>query len=283
MRFTRCSCVCPSFCFVDSAKLPFSIRRIDEEEDESCARKLNYKATNKRPLEQNPPPTPSKNLFSPHLRSDSTDGRVGHGHPAIRVGHGIESCESVDTDLDVSEDSVNSPTEEIKQTSMIAEEEEEEEEKMDEDEVEEDTNAFNPYLFIAELPPHDLVMERNKICLPNKASVDGPLKTLVLDLDETLVHCTVAPIPDPDLIFPVLYVTDRRLLSTRGIFLIDDPVHVCCCRGRFNGTVHQVYVRKRPYLDHFLETIAKSFEVRSSGRNKPPSISDRVVSGCVCV
>jgi hypothetical protein len=209
--------MCPSFCFVDSAELPFSIRRIDEEEDESCARKLNYKATNKRPLEQNPPPTPSKNLFSPQLRSDSTDGRVGHGHPAIRVGHGIESCESVDTDLDVSEDSVNSPTEEIKQTSMIAEEEEEEEEKMDEDEVEEDTNAFNPYLFIAELPPHDLVMERNKICLPNKAPVDGPLKTLVLDLDETLVHCTVAPIPDPDLIFPVLYVIDR-LLSSTGCF-----------------------------------------------------------------
>eukprot|EP01033_Poteriospumella_lacustris_P007138 gene7138-5136_t len=170
-----------------SPEIKLSIRRIDEEEDESCARKLNYKATNKRPLEQNPPPTPSKNLFSPQLRSDSTDGRVGHGHPAIRVGHGIESCESVDTDLDVSEDSVNSPTEEIKQTSMIAEEEEEEEEKMDEDEVEEDTNAFNPYLFIAELPPHDLVMERNKICLPNKAPVDGPLKTLVLDLDETLV------------------------------------------------------------------------------------------------
>ncbi len=166
---------------------------------------MSYKSTNnKRPLEQNPPPTPSKNLFSPHLRSDSNDGRVGHGQPSLRPGHGIDTCESVDTDLDVSEDSMNSPTEEIKQTSMIAEEEEEQQ-NMDEDEVaDDDANAFNPYLFIAELPPHEMVMERNKVCLPSKLAIDSSLKTLVLDLDETLVHCTVAPIPDPDLIFPVL-------------------------------------------------------------------------------
>ncbi len=30
---------------------------------------------------------------------------------------------------------------------------------------------------------------------------------------------------------------------------------------RFNNTVYQVYVRKRPYLDYFLETVAKHFEV----------------------
>jgi CTD small phosphatase-like protein 2 len=30
---------------------------------------------------------------------------------------------------------------------------------------------------------------------------------------------------------------------------------------RFNGTVYQVYVKKRPYLDYFLEVVAKSFEV----------------------
>jgi TFIIF-interacting CTD phosphatase-like protein len=192
------------------------IRRIDEENEDknSAARKLSFKNSNKRPLEPNPPPTPSKNMFSPHLRSDSNDGRVGNHQPGLRVGHhgqGFDACESVDTDLDVSEDSMNSPTEEIKQTSMIAEEEEEEEQnhqhEMDDDDDEvddEDSNAFNPYLFIAELPPHEMVVEMNKICLPAKASSDSGLKTLVLDLDETLVHCTVAPIPDPDLIFPVL-------------------------------------------------------------------------------
>lgn len=30
---------------------------------------------------------------------------------------------------------------------------------------------------------------------------------------------------------------------------------------RFNNTVYQVYVRKRPYLDYFLETVSKHFEV----------------------
>jgi CTD small phosphatase-like protein 2 len=31
--------------------------------------------------------------------------------------------------------------------------------------------------------------------------------------------------------------------------------------NRFNGTVYQVYVKKRPYLDYFLETVSKCFEV----------------------
>ena len=33
------------------------------------------------------------------------------------------------------------------------------------------------------------------------------------------------------------------------------PVH------SFNGQIYQIYVRKRPYLDYFLETVSKSFEV----------------------
>ena len=57
--------------------------------------------------------------------------------------------------------------------------------------------------------------------------------TLVLDLDETLVHCSVEPIPRPDVIFPVL----------------------------FNGVNYQVHVRKRPFVDLFLETVSKLYEV----------------------
>lgn len=272
-----------------------SVRRIDEEDDEenyhqSTARKLSYnapsisvnatKSSNKRPLEtttsnshrsttttanNNPPPTPSKIMFSPQLRSDSNDQHQ-HYSSHHHHGRGIDTCESVDTDLDVSEDSMYSPAEEIKQTSMIQEEEDEKRQEMDEDEVDEanddDYNAFNPYLFIAELPPHELVKEVNKICLPGKAASDAGLKTLVLDLDETLVHCTVAPIPDPDLIFPVLYVF--HFVNYCVVFLqwtLSDSL-LLNRFFRFNGTVHQVYVRKRPYLDHFLETVAKSFEVR---------------------
>lgn len=72
-----------------------------------------------------------------------------------------------------------------------------------------------------------------KICLPPKDPSLADRPTLVLDLDETLVHCTVEPIADADLTFPVI----------------------------FNGTPHKVYVRKRPHLDHFLDVVSKNFEV----------------------
>ena len=108
---------------------------------------------------------------------------------------------------------------------------------MDElDHEEDDDDVFNPYLFIAGLPPHSGVMIRGKICLPPLPNLSNGLchrPTLALDLDETLVHCTVEPIANPDMTFVVT----------------------------FNGTMYQVFVRKRPYLDYFLETVAKSFEV----------------------
>lgn len=91
-----------------------------------------------------------------------------------------------------------------------------------------------------------------KICLPQRAVAAAtgakyntrsgapaaqqqppPPVTLVLDLDETLVHCTVEPVPDPDMVFPV----------------------------EFNGVQYQVHVRKRPHLEEFLARVAKMFEV----------------------
>lgn len=109
------------------------------------------------------------------------------------------------------------------------------EDQMDEnDHDDDDDDVFNPYLFIAGLPPHASVVIKNKICLPALVPNRSHRPTLALDLDETLVHCTVEPIAKPDLTFIVT----------------------------FNGTMYQVYVRKRPYLDYFLETVAKNFEVR---------------------
>lgn len=96
---------------------------------------------------------------------------------------------------------------------------------------EEAEDVFNPYLFIASLPSHSSVRDATKICLPPPTLT--PQFTLVLDLDETLVHCTVDPIENPDLVFPV----------------------------NFNGTLYQVHVRKRPYLDYFLESVCKNYEV----------------------
>jgi RNA polymerase II subunit A small phosphatase-like protein len=59
------------------------------------------------------------------------------------------------------------------------------------------------------------------------------LKTLVLDLDETLVHSSFRPVPGPDFVISI----------------------------ELDGVTHRVYVQKRPGVDHFLEEVATKFEV----------------------
>lgn len=55
----------------------------------------------------------------------------------------------------------------------------------------------------------------------------------MLDLDETLVHCSTEELPGHDFTFSV----------------------------NFNGEDYTVYVRKRPYFEHFLSTMSKLFEI----------------------
>eukprot|EP00536_Pseudo-nitzschia_multiseries_P004069 jgi/Psemu1/295439/fgenesh1_pm.66_\ len=97
----------------------------------------------------------------------------------------------------------------------------------------EDEEEFNPYAFIKSLPHYEDV---KSLCpadrLPPK-DVDAPPITLVLDLDETLVHCTVEQVDDADLTFPV----------------------------DFHGITYTVHVRLRPHLNQFLEAVASKFEV----------------------
>lgn len=62
---------------------------------------------------------------------------------------------------------------------------------------------------------------------------DKGKKTLVLDLDETLVHSSFRPVANPDYIIPV----------------------------EIEGRVIDVYVIKRPWVDHFLATVGQRFEV----------------------
>ena len=109
----------------------------------------------------------------------------------------------------------------------------------DEAELEEDPSSdddeddFNPYLFIKSLPRYEAVRHlRPNIALPPKDPRAPPV-TLVLDLDETLVHCTVEACHDADLTFPVV----------------------------FHGISYQVHVRLRPFLFEFLEAIHDKFEV----------------------
>ena len=147
-----------------------------------------------RPVE---PPTPSKNLFSPSLRDVDNNGTKNPESESNLHTHEEEeeaADSSGDFDLDHSGYSTDVP-----------EQEEEEEVKRQpsadsSEDMEEDEDVFNPYHFIAHLPDYHLVADKKKLCLPpaNHSNI-----TLVLDLDETLVHCTVEPIPKPDLIFPV--------------------------------------------------------------------------------
>lgn len=214
------------------------------EDTSELARKNAIKAKQHiRPVEAY---TPSKNMFSPMLRTDQEHG-PGHTHVRRLHTHAEEGADSsgefdldhsgYSTDLMFDENTHPSTPERAplpskpetppRQQEPEPEPEPEQEQQAEE---EEDEDVFNPYHFIAYLPDYQSVCVSGKICLPPPSS-NKP--TLVLDLDETLVHCTVEPVPKPDLIFPV----------------------------DFNGMTYRVYVRKRPHLDYFLECVAKHFEV----------------------
>lgn len=108
---------------------------------------------------------------------------------------------------------------------------------------------FDPYIFIKNLPPYEEVV-KNKlpVVIPEmiiqKTNVDGINNpntgneiikdhTLILDLDETLVHCSIEKIKNYDMKFSVNY----------------------------NGLDYEVYVKMRPHLKHFIDTVSKYFEV----------------------
>ena len=71
-----------------------------------------------------------------------------------------------------------------------------------------------------------------KPLLPELQSQDLHKKCLVIDLDETLVHSSFKPISNADFIVPV----------------------------EIDGTIHQVYVLKRPYVDEFLKKVGGLYE-----------------------
>lgn len=65
---------------------------------------------------------------------------------------------------------------------------------------------------------------------------------------------------------PILYFLSIIIIIIFFLFITIFFLTTCyvmyVCMYRFNGSLYQVYVRKRPYLDYFLETVTKSFEVR---------------------
>mmetsp|Transcript_4325 Transcript_4325/g.7367 ORF Transcript_4325/g.7367 Transcript_4325/m.7367 type:complete len:421 (-) Transcript_4325:409-1671(-) len=105
------------------------------------------------------------------------------------------------------------------------------EEFEDEDELPEE--EFDPYLFIKRLPPLDQVVDFPRAVLLPPKTRRAPRITLVLDLDETLVHSTLENFNKSDFTFPVHY----------------------------NNQEHMVNVRRRPGLDRFMRRVAEKFEV----------------------
>eukprot|EP00035_Acanthoeca_spectabilis_P038355 m.52452 g.52452 ORF g.52452 m.52452 type:complete len:392 (+) comp9102_c0_seq2:62-1237(+) len=107
-----------------------------------------------------------------------------------------------------------------------------------EDTEDEDMHAFDSWDFIRSIPPLEEIdggkwLKRKPVLPPRrKADKSKPL-TLVLDLDETLVHCEVNEMTNYDYVFPV-HLDKRK---------------------------YTVYARRRPFMKQFLERVSELFEV----------------------
>ncbi|KAB0400237.1 hypothetical protein E2I00_004210, partial [Balaenoptera physalus] len=126
---------------------------------------------------------------------------------------------------------------------------------------EEDWEVFDPYYFIKHVPPLTEEQLNRKPALPLKTR-STPEFSLVLDLDETLVHCSLNELEDAALTFPVLFQD--------VIYQIDPPTNTIpssllleLCEAKVPPFIpsEQVYVRLRPFFREFLERMSQMYEL----------------------
>ncbi|KAK1903486.1 Carboxy-terminal domain RNA polymerase II polypeptide A small phosphatase 1, partial [Dissostichus eleginoides] len=110
------------------------------------------------------------------------------------------------------------------------EENEASEESADLEEEQSDDESSEPCECEHCIPPIEEVPAQP--LLPRMESNDAGKICVVIDLDETLVHSSFKPVNNADFIIPV----------------------------EIDGTVHQVYVLKRPHVDEFLKRMGELFE-----------------------
>jgi len=111
------------------------------------------------------------------------------------------------------------------------------EEVDDDDDDDDSAGDFDPYLFMKHLPPKSSACREGWDAahprLPPREAGDARRVTLVLDLDETLVHSQMEPRAEADFVF---------------------DVQLC-------GVTSTVYATARPRLDAFLDYASRKFEV----------------------